>query len=65
MAQKSLDQLGTQRLRLTSVPGRRETHRAETSPLFRSLKFLPREHVKLLLMCRYSSVDSPQGFSLQ
>lgn len=32
---------------LTSVPTWRETHRAETNPLFRDLKFLPREHMKL------------------
>jgi hypothetical protein len=50
---------------VTSVLAWRETHRTETNPLFRGLKFLPRENIKLWSVCRCSLVVSLQGFGLQ
>ena len=61
----ALHGLSTEHHPLTSVPGWRESHRAETNPLFRGLKFLPCEYTKLLLVCYYPSAVSPQGFGLQ
>jgi hypothetical protein len=42
-----------------------ETHCAETNLLFRGLKFLPREYIKLLSVCYCSSAVSLQRFDLQ
>lgn len=50
---------------LTSVPGWRETLRAETNPLFKGLKSLSHEYVKLWSVWRCSSAVSLKGFGLQ
>ena len=51
--------------RLTSVPGWRETHRAETNPFFRGLQSLAREYMRSYLVFRCSSAVSLQVFGLQ
>ena len=50
---------------ITSLPAWRETHRAETSPLFRHLKSLSREFMKYWPMCHCSSAISTQKTSVQ
>lgn len=52
-------------LHLTSLPACRDTPRAETHPLFRHLKYLPRGYLKLRFEY-YRSLDvCPWKFSLQ
>ena len=50
---------------LTSIPGWRDNHRAETNPLFGGLKSLPREYMKLWFVCSYYLANFLLEFDLQ